>query len=58
MSDSNQGWFQCSQCGHGHIVYKWQFEVGDYRDRQGCPHCGIGIMLVDWGDLRRAKNES
>ena len=30
MSGNNQGWFQCSQCGHGHIVYKWQFEGGDY----------------------------
>lgn len=58
MSDSKQGWFQCIQCGHGHVVHKWQFEAGDHRDKESCPHCGTGTMLVDWKIFLEKKNEN
>jgi len=48
MSDSEQGWLQCSQCGNGFWVRRWEFEVGDRKDRERCPRCLIGFMSVEW----------
>ena len=42
------GWFQCTQCGNGFEIHRWEVEAGDYVDRQSCDHCGIGPMLIDW----------
>lgn len=42
------GWFQCSQCGNGFEIHRWEMEAGDYVDRQSCDHCGYGVMTVDW----------
>ena len=47
-SENQQGWFQCTQCGHGHWVQRWEVEIGDYVERTACPECGIGIMKVEW----------
>jgi hypothetical protein len=47
-NENQQGWFQCTQCGHGHWVQRWEVEIGDYVERTACPECGIGIMKVEW----------
>lgn len=41
-------WFQCTHCGYGIEIYRWEVEAGDFVDRQSCDHCGIGHMLIDW----------
>lgn len=48
QKDLNQGWFQCSQCGYGHGLERWQVECGDYVEKTACPECGTGIMKVEW----------
>ena len=47
-NEDDKGWLQCNQCGHGHWVTRVEVEVGDYAERGGCPHCGIGITTIDW----------
>ena len=45
---NDKGWLQCNQCGHGHWIHRTEVEIGDYEERGGCPHCGIGITTIDW----------
>jgi hypothetical protein len=48
LVSSERGWFQCSQCGHGHGLERWQVECGDYVEKTACPECGTGVMKVEW----------
>jgi hypothetical protein len=48
VCDFHKGWFQCSQCGNGFWVRKWEFLVGDREDREPCPCCLLGFMSVEW----------
>ena len=47
-SELNAGWLQCTQCGHGHAVERWEVECGDYVDRTACPECFFGIVKISW----------
>jgi len=49
MSNLNvSGWLQCSQCGHGHSVERWEVECGDYTEGTACPECLIGLVKITW----------
>ena len=42
------GWLQCSECGHGHSVERWQVDSGDYTDKVSCPECLTGLIKITW----------
>lgn len=47
-SPTDCGWLQCTQCGYGQQVMRWEVEAGDYHDRQACPECCIGPCRIAW----------
>lgn len=45
---ADTGWINCSECGWGCQIYRYEFEAGDYHDGQMCPDCCVGICRIDW----------
>ncbi len=42
------GWLQCSECGYGCEVEKWEVLCGDVTDGTVCQDCCVGICRIDW----------
>jgi len=48
VKNSDIGWLNCTQCGWGHKIQRWEVSAGDISDGQTCESCGLGPCRIDW----------